>query len=334
MCKFRFKPDHFTWLCVGDPVHMNSCIVGAVFRLPFPPGFKQGKAYRPEEMDSMVEENGTTGSSGGDPLAPSPGDNSSSVVVTSVQSVIQANQQSVIQTPANIQPVQIQKGNVILVSKPANSVIQTTQGSLQTLQVVDGGSDDSLSNEDDATKKRRDILTRRPSYRKILNDLGGGAEIAERRRFLTKFGRGDFIQSLEGTHQPKITVIPAGALQLSSQGEGVQGLHTLTMTNATGAGGTIVQYAQGQDGQFFVPVQVVTTPGGGIGGGQIIAEDQVRKREMRLLKNREAARECRRKKKEYIKCLENRVAVLENQNKALIDELKSLKELYCQQKTE
>lgn len=63
-------------------------------------------------------------------------------------------------------------------------------------------------------------------------------------------------------------------------------------------------------------------------------EDQTRKRELRLLKNREAARECRRKKKEYIKCLENRVAVLENQNKALIEELKSLKELYCQQKTE
>jgi cAMP response element-binding protein len=42
---------------------------------------------------------------------------------------------------------------------------------------VDAGSDDSLSNDDDSTKKRRDILTRRPSYRKILNDLGGG-EIA------------------------------------------------------------------------------------------------------------------------------------------------------------
>lgn len=49
---------------------------------------------------------------------------------------------------------------------------------------------------------------------------------------------------------------------------------------------------------------------------------------------REAARECRRKKKEYIKCLENRVSVLENQNKALIEELKTLKELYCQTKTE
>ncbi|KAL5275569.1 CREB1 family protein [Megaselia abdita] len=63
-------------------------------------------------------------------------------------------------------------------------------------------------------------------------------------------------------------------------------------------------------------------------------EDQSRKREIRLQKNREAARECRRKKKEYIKCLENRVAVLENQNKALIEELKALKELYCAQKND
>lgn len=43
---------------------------------------------------------------------------------------------------------------------------------------------------------------------------------------------------------------------------------------------------------------------------------------------REAARECRAKKKEYIKCLENRVAVLENQNRTLIEELKTLKSLY------
>jgi len=62
--------------------------------------------------------------------------------------------------------------------------------------------------------------------------------------------------------------------------------------------------------------------------GLMATEDSTRKREIRLLKNREAARECRNKKKEYIKCLENRVAVLENQNKALIEELKSLKELY------
>lgn len=52
-----------------------------------------------------------------------------------VQSVIQPNQQSVIQTATNIQPVAISKGNVILVSKP-NSVIQTAQASLQTIQVT------------------------------------------------------------------------------------------------------------------------------------------------------------------------------------------------------
>lgn len=286
-------------------------------------------------MDGMVEENGTAGNPGGDPLAHSPGDTNTSVVVTSVQSVIQANQQSVIQTPSNIQPVQLQKGNVILVSKP-NSVIQTTQGSLQTLQVVDAGSDDSLSNDDDSTKKRRDILTRRPSYRKILNDLGGGEIAVGRDESSSEVDTNEdselsshSIPSHYQTHTA--TVIPAGAIHIASQGETVQGLHTLTMTNATTAGGAIVQYAQGQDGQFFVPV---VTQGGGIGGGPIVAEDQARKREMRLQKNREAARECRRKKKEYIKCLENRVAVLENQNKTLIEELKSLKELYCQQKTE
>ncbi|XP_012265765.1 cAMP-responsive element modulator isoform X20 [Athalia rosae] len=245
----------------------------------------------PQAMESMVEENGSTV----DPLSQgSQGGDAAPAIATSVQSVIQPNQQSVIQTATNIQPVALSKANVILVSKP-NSVIQTTQGSLQTLQVVETGSDDSFSDEE-SPKKRRDILTRRPSYRKILNDLGGG----------------------------EIAVIPAGTIQIATQGEGVPGLHTLTMSNAATAGGAIVQYAQGQDAQFFVPAYT---------GHGVVVEDAARKRELRLLKNREAARECRRKKKEYIKCLENRVAVLENRNQTLIDELKSLKELY-QQKTD
>lgn len=50
-----------------------------------------------------------------------------------MHSVIQANQQSVIQTAT--QGTMLTKGNVILLSKP-NSVIQTTQGNIQTLQVV------------------------------------------------------------------------------------------------------------------------------------------------------------------------------------------------------
>ena len=36
-------------------------------------------------------------------------------------------------------------------------------------------------------------------------------------------------------------------------------------------------------------------------GPVAMVEEAARKREVRLLKNREAARECRRKKKEYIK---------------------------------
>ncbi|XP_072764685.1 cyclic AMP response element-binding protein B isoform X9 [Anoplolepis gracilipes] len=253
-------------------------------------------------MESMVEENGSavdplsTGSQSGD-AAPAIATSvqsidrshqqqthhlvaSTSIVqltlpssgTTQVQSVIQPNQQSVIQTATNIQPVAIPKGNVILVSKP-NSVIQTAQGSLQTLQVVETGSDDSFSDED--SPKKRSILTRRPSYRKILNDLGGG-EITDGR-----------LPPLESSSECDSNVDS----EVSSHS-----LHYQT-------------------------------------GHGVVVEDAARKRELRLLKNREAARECRRKKKEYIKCLENRVAVLENRNQTLIDELKSLKELY-QQKTD
>ncbi|XP_056155574.1 cAMP-responsive element modulator-like isoform X1 [Lampris incognitus] len=71
----------------------------------------------------------------------------------------------------------------------------------------------------------------------------------------------------------------------------------------------------------------------GVHGPQQPTEDASRRRELRLMKNREAARECRRKKKEYVKCLENRVAVLENQNMTLIEELRALKDIY-QQKAE
>lgn len=56
-------------------------------------------------------------------------------------------------------------------------------------------------------------------------------------------------------------------------------------------------------------------------------DEPSRKREQRLIKNREAARECRRKKKEYVKCLEARVSLLESQNQELIEELQKVKAL-------
>ncbi|MBW05155.1 Cyclic AMP-responsive element-binding protein 1, partial [Eschrichtius robustus] len=107
------------------------------------------------------------------------------------------------------------------------------------------------------------------------------------------------------------------------------------MTNAaaTQPGTTILQYAQTTDGQqILVP------------SNQVVVQDiccfyffNFHSLESGFCAHhttpmsikREAARECRRKKKEYVKCLENRVAVLENQNKTLIEELKALKDLYC-----
>ncbi|KAM4719116.1 cAMP-responsive element modulator-like [Anableps anableps] len=71
-----------------------------------------------------------------------------------------------------------------------------------------------------------------------------------------------------------------------------------------------------------------TESGFGSYGSEKPLEDALQKRELRLMKNREAARECRRKKKEYVTCLENRVAVLEQQNKTLIEELRALKDIY------
>jgi len=64
-------------------------------------------------------------------------------------------------------------------------------------------------------------------------------------------------------------------------------------------------------------------------GTVMVAQQAAHKRQERLTKNKEAAKQCRLKKKEYIKCLETRVEVLENQNKALIHELKTLKDMYC-----
>jgi cAMP response element-binding protein, invertebrate len=50
--------------------------------------------------------------------------------------------------------------------------------------MIDSDGDSDLS-DDDSPKKRRDLLTRRPSYRKILNDLGGG-EMGKSRLITTR----------------------------------------------------------------------------------------------------------------------------------------------------
>lgn len=290
------------------------------------------------------------------------------------------------------QPVQVQ------------SVIQTSSGALQAIQVTPVTSEGD-SNEEDDGKKRRELLARRPSYRRILNDLSSetpsavlavpkieedsnSSQTSQESQEANESSPNDLVQYPSSSI---VKVVPAQTIHIAANdGVSTQGLQTLTMSNvstttSTPSGATIVQYAQSPDGQFFIPVSsiaagsvqayqisnastlpqgvVMATTGGAISSPTVITEEVSRKRELRLLKNsgrpieyleygspltvqqpdvlaskrelrllknKEAARECRRKKKEYVKCLENRVAVLENQNKALIEELKSLKELYCQ----
>ncbi|XP_066517406.1 cyclic AMP-responsive element-binding protein 1a [Hoplias malabaricus] len=270
---------------------------------------------------------------------------------------------TLVQLP-NGQTVQVH--GVIQAAQP--SVIQSPQ--VQTVQISTiAESEDSQESVDSVTdsQKRREILSRRPSYRKILNDLSSDAPAVP--RIEEEKSEEDSAPAITTVTVPTpiyqtssgqyIAITQGGAIQLANNGtDGVQGLQTLTMTNAAGTqpGTTILQYAQTSDGQqILVPsnqvvvqaasgdvqaYQIRTATASTIAPGVVMAsspalsgqggaEEATRKREVRLMKNREAARECRRKKKEYVKCLENRVAVLENQNKTLIEELKALKDLYC-----
>ncbi|XP_068260581.1 cAMP-responsive element modulator isoform X1 [Nyctibius grandis] len=256
-----------------------------------------------------------------------------------VQGVIQATQPSVIQSP-QMQAVQ---------------VASIADKSVESEGIID-------------SQKRREILSRRPSYRKILNELSSDAPAVPKIDEEEKSENEGAPSGVSPMAMPAslyhanagqyVAITQGGTIQISSPAcDGVHGLQALTMTNSgtPQPGATIVQYAgQSPDGtqQYFVPgspVVVQATTGdmpayqirtppqavvmaaspGTLHSPQQLAEEATRKRELRLMKNREAARECRRKKKEYVKCLENRVAVLENQNKTLIEELKALKDLYC-----
>ncbi|XP_068002374.1 cAMP-responsive element modulator isoform X4 [Melanerpes formicivorus] len=243
-------------------------------------------------------------------------------------------------------------------------------------EVASAADESAESEEVTDSQKRREILSRRPSYRKILNELSSDAPAVPRIEEEEKSEDEGAPSGISAMTVPTslyhsstgqyITITQGGTIQISNPpSDAVHGLQTLAMTNsgAPQPGATIVQYAgQSPDGtqQFFLPgsqvvVQAATgdMPGyqirnpatnlpqgvvmaaspGTICSPQQVAEEATRKRELRLMKNREAAKECRRRKKEYIRCLESRVAVLEIQNKKLIEELETLKDI-CSSKTD
>ncbi|NXU87643.1 CREM protein, partial [Xiphorhynchus elegans] len=265
--------------------------------------------------------------------------------------------------------VQLPSGQTVHVQ----GVIQATQPSviqsphMQAVQVASIADEAAVSEVIIDSQKRREILSRRPSYRKILNELSSDAPAVAKIEEEEKSEDEGTPSGISAMAMPtSLYHTNTGQYLTISQGGTIQ---TVTNSGAPQPGATIVQYAgQSPDGtqQFFVPgsqvvVQVclfytaatgdmpayqIRTPTttlpqgvvmaaspGTLHSPQQMAEEATRKRELRLLKNREAAKECRRRKKEYIKCLESRVAVLEVQNKKLIQELETLKDI-CSSKTD
>lgn len=216
-------------------------------------------------------------------------------------------------------------------------VNQALQGSGGRIQIVTSEKQDGGDSVLDAMR-RREILARQPSYCKILNDLKEVESSESEEQELA----GEPVESKEekAESETQTVVINGQAYQIVTPINLVGGVSTASSVPPSQTVNT-AQFSSepsngGTAGSVFIPAgsqeqQIVTVQSNTNGSSGNQAEEAARKREVRLMKNREAARECRNKKKEYIKCLENRVAVLENQNKALIEELKSLKELYTGQ---
>ncbi|XP_050008522.1 cAMP-responsive element modulator isoform X9 [Alexandromys fortis] len=200
--------------------------------------------------------------------------------------------------------------------------MQTEQISVPTLAQVAtiAETDDSADSEVIDSHKRREILSRRPSYRKILNELSsdvpGIPKIEEEK------------SEEEGTPPDIATMAVPTSIYQTSTGQYNEETD-LAPSHMAAATGDMPTYQIRAPTTALPQGVVMAASPGSLHSPQQLAEEATRKRELRLMKNREAARECRRKKKEYVKCLENRVAVLENQNKTLIEELKALKDLYC-----
>uniref|UniRef100_A0A2K5YJZ9 cAMP-responsive element modulator n=1 Tax=Mandrillus leucophaeus TaxID=9568 RepID=A0A2K5YJZ9_MANLE len=190
--------------------------------------------------------------------------------------------------------VQLPSGQTIhvqgVIHTPQPSVIQSPQ--IHTVATI-AETDESAESEGVIdSHKRREILSRRPSYRKILNELSsdvpGVPKIEEEK------------SEEEGTPPNIATMAVPTSIYQTSTGQ-------YSMYAA-------IRY----DTVLALNVSHRARP-------RLCTSNTPWLPDLRL----EAARECRRKKKEYVKCLENRVAVLENQNKTLIEELKALKDLYC-----
>ncbi|KAL1784087.1 cAMP-responsive element modulator isoform X13 [Sigmodon hispidus] len=212
------------------------------------------------------------------------------------------------------------------VAERSSAHMQTGQISVPTLAQVAtiAETDDSAESEVIDSHKRREILSRRPSYRKILNELSsdvpGIPKIEEEK------------SEEEGTPPNIATMAVPTSIYQTSTGQYNEETD-LAPSHMAAATGDMPTYQIRAPTTALPQGVVMAASPGSLHSPQQLAEEATRKRELRLMKNREAAKECRRRKKEYVKCLESRVAVLEVQNKKLIEELETLKDI-CSPKTD
>ncbi|XP_055987619.1 cAMP-responsive element modulator isoform X10 [Sorex fumeus] len=212
-------------------------------------------------------------------------------------------------------------------SESAQMQTQTGQNSISTLaQVATIAETDECAESEGVidSHKRREILSRRPSYRKILNELSsdvpGVPKIEEEK------------SEEEGTPPNIATMAVPTSIYQTSTGQYNEETE-LAPSHMAAATGDMPTYQIRAPTTTLPQGVVMAASPGSLHSPQQLAEEATRKRELRLMKNREAAKECRRRKKEYVKCLESRVAVLEVQNKKLIEELETLKDI-CSSKTD
>lgn len=234
----------------------------------------------------------------------------------------------------------------------------------------------TLSAEDSEKRMnlQREQLSRRPSYRKILDELSEGVSKdlqKEQPSIITVSNNGehqtltpvivstDVMSVLASTltnsnNSPSVVLsqsqvnnvshsdqqLPTAIMSFSNQ-DHLQGLSAQVLNNVVqnspSLGRTTLitaPYSYQIHRPQGTPVVMTQSMPSNQQSPQQLADEATRKREIRLLKNREAARHCRVKKKEYLKCLEERVQILEGQNKKLIDELKALKEYYVLKKSD
>nr|XP_021325841.1 uncharacterized protein LOC550357 isoform X3 [Danio rerio] len=97
----------------------------------------------------------------------------------------------------------------------------------------------------------------------------------------------------------------------------------ITLPNATTGGMSGYQMSSPASGLS----QVMDSSPDSLPSPQLLAEEASRKRELRLMKNRTAAKLYRRRKRDYVLGLETRITSIEDQNQKLKEELDNLKKL-------